>query len=220
VNESEFYDLLRGAGDAAFVVDQKGTILFWSSAAKQLLGFSAAEMENKDCATVLDGCDSAGARVCKYDCAALDSSRHNQRLPAFDVHVRTATGARRWFSMSIVTARVQGKSVLVHLVRDIDMQKRAVFLVKEIATLADRLAGQKDDPVVPADRAHAPVVELSPQETRILRALSQGMNTGGIARELNVSAVTVRNHVQHILRKLNAHTRLEAVLRAGNLGLL
>jgi DNA-binding NarL/FixJ family response regulator len=35
-----------------------------------------------------------------------------------------------------------------------------------------------------------------------------------MADELNVSAATVRNHVQHILEKLGVHTRLEALAQA------
>jgi DNA-binding CsgD family transcriptional regulator len=37
---------------------------------------------------------------------------------------------------------------------------------------------------------------------------------------LHVSRETVRNHVRHVLRELGAHSRLEAVARAHELGLL
>ena len=37
---------------------------------------------------------------------------------------------------------------------------------------------------------------------------------------LHLSKETVRNHVPHILRELGAHSRLEAVARAHELGLL
>jgi DNA-binding NarL/FixJ family response regulator len=45
----------------------------------------------------------------------------------------------------------------------------------------------------------------------VLRFLEQGRSTDQIARELHLSTDTVRNHIRHILRALNAHSRLEAV---------
>jgi DNA-binding NarL/FixJ family response regulator len=41
-----------------------------------------------------------------------------------------------------------------------------------------------------------------------------------MARSLGLSEYTVRNHVRNILGKLNAHTKLEAVVNAARAGLL
>ena len=41
--------------------------------------------------------------------------------------------------------------------------------------------------------------------------MATGANTRVIAERLHVSSATVRNHVQNILGKLGAHSRLEAV---------
>jgi len=41
--------------------------------------------------------------------------------------------------------------------------------------------------------------------------LERGRSTEQIAGELHLSIETVRNHVRHILRALDAHSRLEAV---------
>jgi DNA-binding NarL/FixJ family response regulator len=46
-----------------------------------------------------------------------------------------------------------------------------------------------------------------------------GVSTAGIARQLGVSVNTVRNHTQSVLRKLSAHSRLEAAAAAVRLGL-
>jgi DNA-binding NarL/FixJ family response regulator len=35
-----------------------------------------------------------------------------------------------------------------------------------------------------------------------------------VADQLHLSRTTINNHVQHILRKLDAHSRLEAIRRA------
>jgi len=42
----------------------------------------------------------------------------------------------------------------------------------------------------------------------------EGLNTAMAAERLHVSPATVRNHVQNILGKLGAHSRLEAVAQA------
>jgi DNA-binding CsgD family transcriptional regulator len=53
---------------------------------------------------------------------------------------------------------------------------------------------------------------LTPREREILSLLSRGVETRVIAAKLCISPTTVRNHVQHILSKLEVHGRLEAIL--------
>ena len=45
-------------------------------------------------------------------------------------------------------------------------------------------------------------------------------STTTVAEQLHISRTTVNNHVQHILRKLDSHTRLEAIRRAEHAGLI
>jgi two-component system, NarL family, response regulator LiaR len=52
---------------------------------------------------------------------------------------------------------------------------------------------------------------LTTREWEILEFLKAGASTTQIADELIVSTDTVRTHIQHILRKLQAHSRAEAV---------
>lgn len=55
---------------------------------------------------------------------------------------------------------------------------------------------------------------LTPRQSEILRLLEHGRSTGQIASELHLSRETVRNHIRHILRALDVHSRLEAVALA------
>jgi len=64
------------------------------------------------------------------------------------------------------------------------------------------------------------VEPLSDRELEVLRLLASTLSTPEIARELVVSANTVRSHVKSIYGKLNAHGRIEALHRARELGLL
>ncbi|MGE3589365.1 MAG: LuxR C-terminal-related transcriptional regulator [Ilumatobacteraceae bacterium] len=61
---------------------------------------------------------------------------------------------------------------------------------------------------------------LTGRETEVLRRLADGLTTEQIAADLYVSVNTVRNHVNNIIRKLNVHSRLEAVSFAIRNGLI
>lgn len=61
-------------------------------------------------------------------------------------------------------------------------------------------------------QAHEPVAPaLSGRELEVSRYLVQGRSNKEIARQLGISAATVKNHVHNILEKLHVHTRAEAV---------
>jgi DNA-binding NarL/FixJ family response regulator len=61
---------------------------------------------------------------------------------------------------------------------------------------------------------------LSIRELEVLRALGEGRSTAAIALTLGLSEHTVRNHVSSILTKLDAHTKLQAVVIAARAGLI
>lgn len=61
---------------------------------------------------------------------------------------------------------------------------------------------------------------LTPAERRVLELLPTELSLGEIASRLEVSRETVRTHVKDIFRKLDVHSRNEAVTRARELALL
>jgi len=69
-------------------------------------------------------------------------------------------------------------------------------------------------------RADALVEPLTNREREVLRLLMTDLSSTEIARELYVSANTVRSHIKNIYGKLSVHGRAEAVARAIELGLL
>jgi two-component system NarL family response regulator len=54
----------------------------------------------------------------------------------------------------------------------------------------------------------------------VLRLLAAGLSNDAIAERFVLSLNTVRNHVQNILTKLQAHSRLEAVSLAVSQGII
>jgi DNA-binding NarL/FixJ family response regulator len=61
---------------------------------------------------------------------------------------------------------------------------------------------------------------LTPREREILDLLAEGLTNQAIAARLTVSLNTVRTHVQTVLTKVGAHSKLEAVALATKSGLL
>jgi DNA-binding CsgD family transcriptional regulator len=58
---------------------------------------------------------------------------------------------------------------------------------------------------------------LTPREIEVLELLKRGLSNAAIASELVISVSTAKVHVHHVLAKLGVKTRLQAVLKAGEL---
>jgi DNA-binding NarL/FixJ family response regulator len=63
-------------------------------------------------------------------------------------------------------------------------------------------------------------VGLSPRELEVLDMIAKGLSNKEVARVLQISQFTVRNHVKHIFEKLAATDRTEAVLIAMQQGVI
>lgn len=62
--------------------------------------------------------------------------------------------------------------------------------------------------------------DLTPREIEVLQMLAKGLSNQGIAESLVISVHTVRHHVQNIISKLDAHSKLEAVAAAAREGII
>ena len=94
------------------------------------------------------------------------------------------------------------------------------------AVVADEMTGKlvaayRDATATPtaAVAPASPIAQLSPREQEILRGIARGASNKAIARELGIAETTVKIHVQHVLRKLDVASRVQAAVIATEHGL-
>jgi DNA-binding NarL/FixJ family response regulator len=80
-----------------------------------------------------------------------------------------------------------------------------------LARLLPRLRKTEQDPVGS---------DLTARELEVLELFVEGLSNKAIGERLFISVNTVRTHVQNVLTKLRAHSKLEATVIAARLGLI
>ena len=101
-----------------------------------------------------------------------------------------------------------------------DELRRAILLVAEGKSILSPEVTGRVLKVVSSARGIPPEVGLSRREMEVLNCLARGMTSAQIATGLYITENTVKTHVRHILDKLEAANRAEAVSRAVQLGLI
>jgi ATP/maltotriose-dependent transcriptional regulator MalT len=111
--------------------------------------------------------------------------------------------AYRLYPTLLEIARDDGEALAVlrttlALGRDYDLARRARIIVR-------------------SDAEENPLNALTRREVDVLGLLSQGMTNAEIGRHLYIAPSTAKVHVRHIMSKLGARNRLQAVLKANEL---
>jgi DNA-binding NarL/FixJ family response regulator len=102
-----------------------------------------------------------------------------------------------------------------------DELARAIQLVYQgMSVLSPQVTRQVLSAVVAGDPGRDVESGLSTREMEVLACLARGRTTSQIAGELFISENTVKTHVRHILEKLEASNRAEAVSKAVQMGLI
>lgn len=190
---------LARTADGAFVIGPDGLIVLWNRAAEKILGYAAREVIGRPCCDLFVGHDDHGNRLCYRGCHVMTLVKMGDAVQSFDMKTRSKSGRPVWINLStlVVPAGRAGGPLTVHLFRDVTATKELLTLVQ------DRLSAPADAPATNG--------ALTRREIEILELVATGARTQAIAERLHVSSATVRNHVQNILGKLGAHSRLEAV---------
>lgn len=77
----------------------------------------------------------------------------------------------------------------------------------------NRRSSRRDENQIPPELLSS----LTRRQLLVLERMSKGESNKQIAYNLNIAETTVKAHVSAILRKLNVHNRIQAVLCAGNI---
>jgi len=228
----DLLDLLASGDPPAFANDQNHRIIFWNKGAERLMERTAAQALGRLCHEVFCGRDPFGNRFCNETCAVDSTIARHETMSRFEI----VTGERaRAKSIGMTVVEIPGSRpgtfTAVHIMDQIDEKSR---LARELARLREFTvappshAPPAKDGSVPISlhlspasaAANAPDLDpsvteqLSERELDVLRAIAAGLANKDIANSLHISVATTRNHVQHILKKLNVHSKLEAVALA------
>jgi DNA-binding CsgD family transcriptional regulator len=143
-------------------------------------------------------------------------SARQQPIHHFDMRTRRKDGHEIWINISTIVIPADGDQPggTVHLFREIPEPRHAPGRSRPMAAGAGVPAEERASGAGTASSGRPgkhPADCLTSREREVLRMIARGSTTSAIADRLCISHTTVRNHIQHILAKLGAHSRLEAV---------
>lgn len=199
--------------DGVIAIDSDQRILLWNRAAEKLLGVSAKEALGRYCYEVIRGRNDLGELLCRQACRTMALVKKGKPIPTKDIFTVTKAGQKICLNVThLVPQNISNRATLVHIFRDISRQKTMERLIHQISTTLARFGSQAPTAGRPPD----PEAQLTRREQQVLKLLAAGVSTSAIAERLHISRFTVRNHIENILSKLGAHSRLEAVALAAS----
>ena len=198
-------DLVASTTDPAFTTDGEGVVRAWNAAAEEEFGITASEARGVECYTLLAGRDPYGNEYCFRDCPLRRMALEGKAVHRCEIHFKDQAGQRNPYSVSTLLLRTPAPAVpeIVHLLQRVYSEVKRPMWKKRSAFSANHERGA-----------------LSEREREVLGLLAVGRPTDEIARTLCISHSTARNHIQHVLHKMHAHSRLEAVAAARKAGLV
>ena len=152
-----------------------------------------------------------GGPFCAHGCSVMHLARAHRPVSAFEMRIKTRSGDRRWVSVSNLTVETEEGPYLVHLFRDSQGTHDALEMAHGLIQLSSKEGA-------PAPRRRD-VPALTPRQLEVLQLLSEGKSVKEIGKELYLSEATVRNHVRSLLQALGAHSQLEVLAKARELGI-
>lgn len=195
--------------EPAFAVNDKQQIVAWNDAAERLLGIKADDVIGLRCFEALETYNRALCADCGLCPAGAAWARRATSAPACDPPTSPTERQERQVRLTTLTARtVGGQARIVHLLREAPVSE-------SLRPPASLMAS----PGASGARIPRPA-SLTQRELEVLRLLGVGHSTDEIAGELSITRVTARNHVNKVLDKLGANSRLQAVVIASQLRLI
>lgn len=206
--------LLERTKDPAFALTARAEIWAWNPAAETITGFSAAQALHQSFPALTDARGPLGKLV---DAEYCERAIRDGGVASFDLELKTASGSLIWLNVSVLVFQPLRFSpgVVVHIAHDITASRRRRALYERLRETAREITQLVDE-----EHHLVPVAVLTQQEQRLLSLFAQGKTPAQVARELDISSQTLRNHLYHVNQKLGTHNRLEAVIHAVRRGLI
>jgi len=206
-------DLLFRTVDGVFAVDAGQKIIFWNPGCAQLLDIPSNQALGRPCCEVVRGKDPAGQPFCGGGCCMTRLTQGEDAPGTFPLRVRTGDGNELRLSVNIVLvpSRRKDRWTCVHLLYR--GEAADTLDVLEYNTLQRRPTSDRNSDKDGRSPATT-ISSLTAREQEILQLLSEGLAVSVMAQLLNISRVTVRNHLQHIEAKLGVHSQVETVAYA------
>ena len=206
-HENELVFDVLGLAEPAFAVNGNQQIVAWNDTAERLLGIRAADVIGLRCFEALEAFDRALCLDC--DLCPASAMRVRPAAPTYEEPApQVERPERRMRLTSLAAHTLGGQARIVHLLRE-----------GSASDTPRPLASSLSNPETSGGRSPHPSA-LTQRELEVLRLLSAGHSTDEIAEELSITRITARNHVNKLLDKLGANSRLQAVVIASQLRLI
>ena len=199
-------------GDAVYVVGPDYRIVHWDEQMESLTGVLSEEALGKPCYEAVLGEREDGGPFCAHGCSVMHLARAHRPVSSFEMRIRTRSGDRRWVSVSNLSLETEEGPFLVHLLRDSQGTHDALRMAHGLIQLSSKKEA-------PAPRRQD-IPALTPRQLEVLKLLSEGKSVREIGKELYLSEATVRNHVRSLLQAMGAHSQLEVLAIAREMGIL
>jgi PAS domain S-box-containing protein len=199
-------------GDAVYVVDPDYKIVHWDSQMESLTGALSQEALGKTCYQAVMGEREDGGPFCAHGCSVMHLAQAHRPVSSFEMRIKTRSGVKRWMNVSNLTVETEEGPYLVHLLRDSQGTHDALEMARGLIQLSSKEGA-------PAPK-RKDIPALTPRQLEVLQLLSEGKSVKEIGKELYLSEATVRNHVRSLLQTLGAHSQLEVLAKAREMGIL
>ena len=211
---ADMLEQLAHTGDGVYAVDCHQRIILWNQAAESLLGYTSPEVLGRPCWEVIQGHDCNGDLTCSKHCYQFEEAKKLRWQPHQNTRTRSKDGKEVWIDVTTLSVLSERRelSTLVHIFRNARGDDKPLWRPEQLPQPVSEFAFQRGGS--PNDGGKRKPAPLSSRELSVLRHLTEGMGTTAIGERLFISPTTVRNHIQNILRKLQVHSRLEAIALA------
>jgi DNA-binding CsgD family transcriptional regulator len=186
-------------------VDAQDRIVDWNRAAELTFGVPTSKAIGKHAQELLHAHDIFGNPTCPHGCFLHELARRGEAANSCEWDLFGLSDGSRRVSVTFETLHdsPSGYTLIYHLRRD----RRN----EQVRRRTDSLStGRQPRDRFSSGTGPVTLASLTPRESQVLRLVGRGASTTQIAQEFGISTVTVRNHIERMMQKLGAHSRVEA----------